>query len=112
MRTAGRRMRSDTGVVERRALDSLVVVMRNANINPDVASFLEIEDEPGIFDGFPGCFEKQAVLGVYVGSFTGRNAEKLRIELVDLIEEPGALGKSLSREPWLRIVIPLHVPSI
>src|SRR6476469_1160045 len=52
------------------------------------------------------------MLGINVGSFARRNAEKLGIKLVDLIEEAGALGKSLSRDAWLGIVISLYVPSI
>lgn len=52
------------------------------------------------------------MLRVNVRSFARRNAKELRIELVDLVQEAGALSNAFSSDPWLRIVISLHVPSI
>src|SRR2546423_14519712 len=52
------------------------------------------------------------MLRIHVRSFARRNAKKLRIELVDLIQEAGAFSESLSGDPWLRIIISLHIPSI
>src|SRR4051812_8378028 len=112
MRAARCRVRGDAKVIERSALNALVVVMRNSNEDADVAPFLEIEDQAGIFDCFPSRLEQQAMLRIDVGSFARRDPKKLGIELVDLIEKPSALGEGSSRNPWLRIVIPLYVPPI
>src|SRR3954462_3135560 len=52
------------------------------------------------------------MLRIDVRRFARRDTEKLRIKLVDLIQEPGAFCERLSRDPWLGIVITLHIPSI
>ncbi len=52
------------------------------------------------------------MLWINVGSFARRNAEKLRIELVDLIEETASLNKRFSGDGWLAIVESIHVESI
>ena len=52
------------------------------------------------------------MLRVNVRSFARRNAEKLRIELVDLVEESAAFNKRFSGNGRLAVVISLHIPSI
>ena len=57
MRTSGRRMRTDAEMIKTRALNSLVIVVRNADEDPKIRPTFEIEHEPGIFDrlfGQPG----------------------------------------------------------
>ena len=70
-------------VIPRRALDSLVVVVRNADEHPEVGSVFEIEHEAGVLDRLPRRLQQQPVLRIDVGRFPRRDAEKLRIELVD-----------------------------
>src|SRR5207237_10850290 len=52
------------------------------------------------------------MLRIYVRSFARLNAEKLRIELVDLVEESAAFNKRFSGNGRLAVVISLHIPSI
>src|SRR6266536_2083748 len=52
------------------------------------------------------------MLRIHVRSFARRNAKKLRIEFVDLIKKAGSFNESFSGDPWLRIIISLHIPSI
>src|SRR5437763_7499330 len=52
------------------------------------------------------------MLRIHVRSFARRNAKKLRIELIDLIQKAGACSERFSGDPWLRIIISLHIPSI
>ena len=77
-------MRSDTEMIKTRALDSLIIIMRNADENSEIGSFFEIEHESGIFDRFPCSFEQQSMLRIYVGRFPRRDTKELRIELIDV----------------------------
>ena len=95
-----------------RALDDLVVVVRNADEHADVGALFEIEHEPGVFDRLPRRLEEQPLLRIDVGRFARRDAEKLRIELVDAIDEAAALGDRLPDDAGLRIVKAFHVPPI
>ena len=96
-------MRRDAEVIPARALDALVVVVRNADEHPEVGAFLEIEHEPGVFDRLPRRLEQQPVLRIDVGRFARRDAEELRIELVDPVDEPAALGDRLAGDARLGI---------
>ena len=112
MSTAGRRVRRYAGVVEGGALNPLVIVMRDANENADITTFLKIEHQSGVLNCFPGSLEKQPMLRIHIRRFPGRNAEKLRVKLVDLVEETAPLRKSFSGNTGFGIVIPLHIPPI
>src|SRR6476646_12114126 len=52
------------------------------------------------------------MLRVNVRSFARRNAEKLRVKLVDLVEEPATFNKRFSGNGRLGVVISLHIPSV
>ena len=82
--------------VPRRALDHLVVVVRNADEHPEVGAFFKIEHQARVFDRLPRRLEEQPVLRIDVGRFARRDAEKLRIELVDAIDEAAAPGDGLA----------------
>src|SRR5437763_895121 len=112
MSAAGGGVGRNPKVVGRRALHSLIIIMRNANKDADVAALLQIEDDAGVFDRLPRRLQQQTMLRVYVRSFARRDAKKLRIEFVDLIQEASPLDERLSRDPWFGIVVALDVPSI
>ena len=76
-------MRSDTEMIKTRALDSLIIIMRNADENSEIGSFFEIEHESGIFDRLPCGLEEETMLRVHVGRFPRRDTKKLWVELVD-----------------------------
>ena len=112
MRASGRRMGADAEMIERCALNSLIIVMRNADEDPEIGSVFEIEHEPGIFDRLPGGFEEEPVLRIDVGSFPRRDAKKLRIELIDAVNKSAALGDRFASHPRFGIIISLDVPAI
>src|SRR5438874_204089 len=112
MSAAGGGVGRNPEVVGRRALHSLIIIVRNANKDANVAALLEVEDDAGVFDRLPRRLQQQTMLRIHVRSFARRDAEELRIELVDLIQEAGPLNERLSRDPWFGIVVALDVPSI
>ena len=83
MRAPGRRVRADAEVIEGVALDSLIIVMRNADENAEIGAALEIEHEARVLDRFPRRLEQKSVLRIDIRRFTRRDTEKLRIELID-----------------------------
>src|SRR4029434_3559367 len=98
--------------VPRRALDHLVVVVRNANEHAEVGALFKIEHQAGVFDRLPRRLEEQPVLRINVGRFARRNTEKLRIELVDAIDEAAAPRDGLPGNARLRIIKAFDVPPI
>ena len=50
-------MRANAEMIKARALNSLIIVMRNTDENSEIGSALEIEHESGIFDRLPSSFE-------------------------------------------------------
>ena len=105
-------MWSDAKVVERRILDPLIIVVRDADENCHVASFFEIQDKSCVLNRLPCGFQEQAMLRIYVRRFSRRDTKKLGVKLIDLIQETTAFGESLSGNPWLGIIIAPDIPSI
>src|SRR6476660_5631585 len=105
MRTSGSGMCCYARVIEGRALNPLVIVMRNAHANADIATVLTIEHHPGVLNRFPCRLQKQPMLRIYIRRFPRRDTKELRVKLVDLIEEAAALGKSFSRNSRFGIII-------
>src|SRR5688572_18754880 len=95
-----------------RALNHLVVVVRNANEHAEVRAFFKIEHQACVFDRLPRGLEEQPVLRIDIGRFARRDAEKLRIELVDAIDEASAPRDGFSDNSRLRIVKASNVPAI
>lgn len=46
-------MGGNTEMVESSALDSLIIIVRNANENSDVTAFLKVEYNASVLDRFP-----------------------------------------------------------
>ena len=105
-------MRSDTEMIKTRALDSLIIIMRNADENSEIGSSFEIEHESGVFDRFPCSFEQQSMLRIYVGRFPRRDTKELRIKLIDCVDKSAAKRDRFSSHARFRIVIPLDIPAI
>jgi hypothetical protein len=82
-----------------RALDHLVVVVRNANEHPEVGAFFKIEHQARVFDRLPRRLEEQPVLRIDVGRFARRDAEKVSIKLVDALHEAAAPRDGLPKIP-------------
>src|SRR5262249_21874988 len=105
-------MRCYAEVVECGALNPLIVVVRDANKNANIASHLKIEHQSGVLDRFPCRLEKQPMLRIHIRCFTRRDSKKLWVKLVDLVQEAAPLRKSFSSNSWLGIIIPLHIPAV
>ncbi len=99
-------------VLERRPLDALIVVVRDADKHAEISPFLEIEHDPGVFDRFPRGLQEQPLLRVHVGRLARRDAEELRVKLVDLLQKAAALGEGFARDAGFRIVVALDVPAV
>src|ERR1700750_655098 len=52
------------------------------------------------------------MLRIYVRRFSRRDAKKLGVKLIDLIQKSHASGEVVSSNPCLRIIITLDIPSI
>src|ERR1700747_444263 len=105
-------MRSDSGMVKSGTLNPLIFVVRNSHIHADVGAVFKIEDYAGVFDCLPCGFQQQPMLRVDVRSFPWRDAKKLRVELVDVVQESSPLGDRFSGESRLGIVEMFYVPSV
>src|SRR4030095_21262 len=112
MRATSRRMWADAKMIERCALNSLIIVMRNADEDTEVGSVVKIEHESCIFNSLPGGFQEESVLGIDVGSFPRGDTEELRIELIDPVDEAAALRGWFATHPRLGGIISLEVPTI
>ncbi len=51
----------------RRALDHLVIIVRNADEHADVGAVFKIENQTCVFDRLPGRLKKETLLGIDVG---------------------------------------------
>ena len=105
-------MRSDTEMIKTRALNSLIIVMRNADENSEIGSAFEIEHESGIFDRLPCGLEEESMLRIHVGSFPRRDTKKLRIKLIDGVNKSAAQGDGFASHARFSIIISLHIPAI
>ena len=52
--------------------------------------------DAGVFEGFPGGFEQEALLGVGGEGFAGADAEEVGVELVGVVEEAAVQGVGLA----------------
>src|SRR5262249_39251166 len=82
------------------------------NEHANVTAAFEIQNDSRILDRFPGGFEEQAVLWVYVGRLARGDSEKLCVELINFLEEPTSLGDRFARQTRFRIEKPLNIPPI
>ena len=112
VRAAGRRMGADARAVGGAALDVLVVIVRDPDEDPDVGAALQIQDHARVLDRLPCRFQKQPLLRINVGRLPRRDAEKLRVKLVDPVEKSSALGDRLAGDPGFGVIKPLHIPPV
>src|SRR2546423_10021569 len=99
-------------MVKGSALNSLVIVVRNADEDSQIGSPLQIQHETGVLDRLPRRLEEKPLLRVDIRSFPWRNSEELRIELIDAIDETAAPDDRFAGQARLRVIVPLHVPAI
>ena len=78
-------------MIKTRALDSLIIIMRNADENSEIGSTFEIEDESGIFDRLPRGLEEETMLRIHVRRFPRRDTKELRIKLIDGVNKSGTM---------------------
>src|SRR4029077_2989967 len=112
VRAPGRRIRSDTEMIKTRALDSLIIIMRNADENSEISSAVEIEHESGIFNRLPCGLEEETMLRIHVRRFPRRDTKELRIKLIDGVNKSAPKGDGFATYAWFSIIVSRHVPAI
>ncbi|CAM5711853.1 hypothetical protein SFUMM280S_10879 [Streptomyces fumanus] len=68
-------------------------------------------DDSGVFEGFPGGFEEQPLLGVHGGGFARGDAEEVRVEAGDVGEEPAVPGVGGAGVVGVGVVEAVEVPA-
>ena len=95
-----------------RALNSLVIVMRDADEYSEIGSTFEIQHESGIFDRLPGGLEEEPMLRIHVGSFPRRDAKKLPLEFIDRVDKSAPQGDGFSSHSRFGVGVSLDVKAI
>ena len=93
-------------------LNDLVVIVRNANEDGEVGASFKIEEQARIFDRLPRRFQEQPVLRINVGRLARRDAEKLLVELVNVLDEATAPGDGFPENSRLCIIKTVEIPTI
>ncbi len=99
-------------MIKTRALDSLIIIMRNADENSEIGSTFEIEDESGIFDRLPCGLEEETMLRIHVRRFPRRDTKELRIKLIDGVNKSAPQCDGFATYARFSIIVSRHVPAI
>ncbi|VBA41956.1 hypothetical protein LAUMK136_04308 [Mycobacterium attenuatum] len=78
-------------------LQAAVVVGRDADEHAGATAGEPLRHLPGVFQSLPSHFEKQALPGVHTARLVRRDAEKVSVEPVDLVQEPTTTGAAVAR---------------
>ena len=109
-RVAGSRVRVDTAEIAE--LRPAVIVVRDSHEDAGLAAGKRLDCLPRVFQCFPGHFEQQALLRVHSRSFARRDAEKLRIELIHLLDKAAPSRADFARHSWIRIVNLVEIEAV
>ena len=93
-------------------LDLRVIVRRKPKKYPCLCACDRIGHQSGVLDGFPGRLEQNPLLGIHERRFTGRNAEKCGIKLVDPVDETTPARVRLAGQTRFGVVVGLDVPTV
>ncbi len=89
-----------------------VVVADDADVHAGAGAGHAAGRQAGVFQGLPGYFQQQAVLGVDAHRFPRRDAEEVGVELVDAVEEPAPAGVHLPGGRRVGVVEVVDVPTV
>src|SRR3984957_20021927 len=92
-------------------LEKLIIEGEAADKNPDVSAGETIGGYPAVFEGFPCGAQQEALLGSDPVRLARRDAEELRIELIDLAEKPASTGRHLPDLVRVRVMVFGSVPA-
>src|SRR5262245_12410978 len=95
-----------------RALDSLIIIVRDADEYSQVGPALQIEHQTRVLYRLPSGFQHQPVLGIHIGRFSRRDPEKLRIKFIDPLQKATPASDRLAGQTRLRIEKSLDVPAV
>ena len=93
-------------------MDHLIVIVRYAHKDAHVGAVFEVKNLPRIFKRLPCGRQKEPMLRVDIGCFTRRNAEELRIELIECFYETAMPRECLAGDTRFGIVKTAHIPAI
>nr|VFK14849.1 MAG: hypothetical protein BECKLFY1418C_GA0070996_101128 [Candidatus Kentron sp. LFY] len=89
-----------------------VVHLTDADEDPHRCVFQSLGRLTGIFQGLPGDFQKQALLGVQIHGLSGRYSEKAGIESIDVRQEAAMARVDLSRGIGIGVEKFVDVPTL
>ena len=107
--------RGEVDVAARRVVDveALCVIDRgDADEHAGPAAVESVGRYRGVFEGFPGHFEQQALLRVESDRLARRHAEEGRLETENVIEETARLGARLAGCAGVWIEVRVDVPAL
>ena len=105
-------VRADAGTIRGGVLNPLIVTVGEPDEHADIRALLQIQNQACILNRLPSCLQQEPVQRIHIGRFPQRDAEKLRIKLVNPSHKSPAPGDGLPRHSRLSVVKPIHVPAI
>ena len=92
-------------------LEELIVEGETADEHADVSAGETVGGYPAVFQRFPCGPQQEALLRIEQVRLARRDAEELRIELIDLAEEPASTGNHLADLGRVRVMVFGGVPA-
>ena len=93
-------------------LDAAVVARRDADENTRARSGKTLRRLPRVFHRLVRRFEQPPVLRVDARRLSGRNAEEVRVELVEVVDVAAPSRRNLARPRRVRVAERAHVPPL
>src|SRR5262245_23964726 len=87
-----------------------ILTAANSDKHARPAATETVRSEAGVLQRFPGDFQQESLLGIERNCFTRRNAEELRVEKIDLVEEAAAARENFSDGGGIGIVVGFNIP--
>ena len=89
-----------------------VVVAADTDINARAGVTESDRRLAGVFECLPTHLQQQALLRIHRERFSRRNLEELRLEAIDLIQEPAKTSRDFAGRVGVRIVVGVGIPAI
>ena len=87
-------------------------MITNPNKHPRFASRKVLGNNSGMFQGFPGDFQQQALLRVHAHGFPRGNPKEMGVEFIHILYKAAPAGYHFSGRARIGVVKPVHVPAI
>ncbi|VWD35678.1 hypothetical protein BLA50215_05004 [Burkholderia lata] len=111
-RIAGEEIAVDAAAAAVAKLQVRVIVGGDADEDAGPAALETVDRNAGMLQRFVTDFEQQALLRVHRGCFARRDAEKRRIELIDVVEKTAEAAIHAPRRFRIGIVVRVDIPAL